>query len=391
MRYRTHQGERLSEIGVGCYGLSGAYGQKDPAEYIRTLRRAHELGVTFFDTADVYGPAEEVLGEAVAPFRDEVWIATKVGARADGKPDCSLENVRASCEASLRRLDIDVIDLYQIHFDDPATAVEETAAALEGLKAAGKIRHYGVGHLPLPRLQAFLQAGRPFSELLEFNVVARKAQEQVIPLCREHDVAVLAFSVTGRGLLTGAIGPNPSFEEGDIRNVDPLFQRERLASGLRVTERLREIGQRHGKTPAQMAIAWALAQPGIVCALTGPSTIPHLEENLGAAGWEFPPDALAELEQFLHGEEEGLRDQQVQNVRALLERPLDPPSAFTDLVYLLETLVEVGVADESTILPLFHRLLGGRTQEREAAQVHMSAIQAELRETFLPQLNDSQV
>jgi len=378
MHYRTHQGETLSAIGVGCYGLSGAYGQKDPHEYVRTLRRAYELGVTFFDTADVYGPAEQVLGRALAPFRDEVWIATKVGARADGKPDCSPENVHASCEASLRRLNIDVIDLYQIHFDDPATPVEETVAALEGLKTAGKIRCYGVGHLPLPRLRAFLEAGRPFSELLEFNVVARKTREEVIPLCRTHDVAVLAFSVTGRGLLTGTIGPNPSFERGDIRNIDPLFQRERLESGLRVAERLREIGRRHGKTPAQVAIAWTLAQPGIVCALTGPSTIPHLEENLGAAGWEFPPDELAELEQFLHGEQEGVRDRQAQNVHALLERPLDPPSAFTDLVYVLETLVEAGIADEDEIMPLFYRLLSVREEKEAAGLTTMHAIQVEL-------------
>ena len=150
MEYRTHRNETLSEIGVGCYALSGAYGKVDPEQFDGMLRRAYELGVTVFDTADVYGPAEEVLGQAVASCRDQVWIATKVGGRADATPDCSAEHVIASCEASLHRLRTDHIDLYQVHFDDPGTPVEETVETLERLRSEGKIRHYGVGTC-LPR------------------------------------------------------------------------------------------------------------------------------------------------------------------------------------------------------------------------------------------------
>jgi len=172
MRYRAHRGERLSEIGIGCYALGGAYGKKDPEQFIGLLRRAYELDVTFFDTADVYGPAEEILGRAVAPFRDRVWIATKAGASPDGKPDCSREHVLSSCEQSLRRLQTDYVDLYQIHFNDPNTPVEETVGALEKLRAAGKIRYYGVGHLPLPRMEAYFATGDVFSALVELSAAA---------------------------------------------------------------------------------------------------------------------------------------------------------------------------------------------------------------------------
>ena len=243
MRYRVHQGERLSEIGLGCYALSGAYGRRDPEPFVDLLRQAHERGVTFFDTAGIYGPAEEILGRAVAPFRGQAWIATKVGARDDGQRDCSAGQVLASCEQSLRRLNTDRIDLYQVHFDDPDTPVEETVGALEQLKAAGKIRHYGVGHLPASRMVTYFSAGQVFSTLAELSAVARSARERILPLCREQGVGLIAFSTTGRGLLTGQIGPQTTFEEGDLRRIDPLFQRERLASGLRIAQRFRTAGR----------------------------------------------------------------------------------------------------------------------------------------------------
>ncbi len=389
MRYRERRGERVSEIGLGCYALSGVYGHKDPEAFIDLFRRAYELGVTFFDTADVYGPAEEILGRAVAPFRDQVWIATKVGARPGAGADCSAEHVRASCEASLERLGTEVIDLYQIHFDDPHTPVEETIGALEQLKAAGKIRHYGVGHLPLPRLAAFFEAGDPFSELTELSAVARGRRERVLPLCQEHDVGVIAFSVTGRGLLTGAIGPDPAFEPGDIRRIDPLFQRERLASGLRVAERFQALGTQYGQTPVQIAIAWVLAQPGLICALTGPSSLPHLEENLGGSGWSLAPDDLAQLERFFQQEDDWLRRGQVQSLGHILTQSLAPESAFTDLVYALEAVAELELAEEKEILPLYGRLWPWRGASQEpAALASMREIRQELRHRFGARLEE---
>lgn len=382
MQYRLHRGETLSEIGLGCYALSGVYGPKDPESFVGLLRQAHDWGVTFFDTAGIYGPAEEVLGRAVAPFRDQIWIATKVGARDDGRRDCSAEQVLASCEQSLRRLGTDHIDLYQVHFDDPDTPVEETVGALEQLKAAGKIRHYGVGHLPASRLATYVSAGQVFSTLAELSAVARSARQRILPLCREQGVGLIAFSATGRGLLTGQIGPQTTFEEGDLRRIDPLFQRERLASGQRIAQRFRALGARYGKVPAQAAIAWVLAQPGVVCALTGPSTLPHLQENLGGSGWTLSEEDLAALERFFEQEDVRLRREQQASLRAILNRPLPPASAFADLVYLLETLVEGGWAAEHEILPLFQQLWDLRGREDAAALEQMGIVQAGLREQF---------
>ncbi len=384
MRYRIHLDERLSEIGIGCYGLSGAYGDKDREQFVEVVRRAYDLGVTFFDTADVYGPGEETLGRAVAPFRDQVWVATKMGASADGKPDCSAEHVLSSCEESLRRLKTEYIDLYQVHFHDVETPVEETVKALDELKSTGKIRYYGVGHLPLPATRMYFATGDVFSSLVELSAAARGARERTIPLCLEHGVGVIAFSVTGRGLLTGKIGPDHIFEEGDIRRIDPLFQRERFASSLRVMGKLKALGNKYGKTPVQVAIAWVLAQSGVICALTGPSTIPHLEENLGGSGWDMASDDLEALERFLRDEDRRVQREQVRNVRDILSQDLDPGSAFPDLVYVIETLVERELAAEEEILPLFHKLWPLRRQQDTAALKQMREMQAELRERFWP-------
>jgi aryl-alcohol dehydrogenase-like predicted oxidoreductase len=383
---RFHQGETLSEIGMGCYAVSGAYGARDPEAFVSLLGQAYERGVTFFDTAAIYGPAEEILGRAVAPFRHRVWIATKVGTREDGQRDCSAEQVVASCEQSLRRLGTDYIDLYQVHFDDPDTPVEETVGALEQLKAAGKIRYYGIGHLPTARMEGYFSTGQVFSALVELSAVARGARERIVPLCRQHGVAVIAFSTTGRGLLTGQMGPETAFEEGDIRRVDPLFQRERLASGLRIAQKLGALGDKVGKTPAQVAIAWVLAQPGVVCALTGPSTLAHLEENLGGSGWTIDQADLAALGLFFAQEDVRLHREQMASLRAILGQPLHPAKAFADLVYLLETLVETGFATEHEILAIFHQLWSLEGRHDAAALKQMQAIQAALREQFAVRL-----
>jgi aryl-alcohol dehydrogenase-like predicted oxidoreductase len=378
MQTRSHRGEAVSEIGIGCYALSGAYGPKEPAAFVPLLRRAYELGVTFFDTADIYGPAEEVLGRAVAPFREEVWLATKGGWGSEDKPDTSAQHLQAACESSLKRLQTDTIDLYQVHFDDGRTPVEETVDALERLQAAGKIRHYGVSHLPPARLERYLETGDVFTALVELSAVSRGAQERMLPLCREHDVGVIAHGVTGRGLLSGTIRPGHSFEEGDIRQLDPLFQRERFASGSRVLERFQALAARHGKTPVQAAIAWVLAQPGVVCALTGPSTMAHLEENVGGSGWSLSLEDMVELDRLFQREEEWMQQQQVRNIRAILSQDLDPATAFTDLVYVLETLVEAELATEEDILPVFQRLWLLRGQQDASALESMRALQEEL-------------
>lgn len=382
MEYREHKGFKVSEIGVGCYSLSGVYGKKDVEKFKQMLDRAYELGVNFFDTAPVYGDAELILGEAVKPYRDDVYIATKVGLRENSKPDLSGKHVRTSCEKSLGRLQTDYIDLYQVHFNDPNTPVEETVEALEELLNEGKIRGYGVGHLPADRVEAYCEVGNVFSVLMELSAVARKPRKQLLPLCRRYDVGAIAFSITGRGLLTGRFQKERKFEPGDIRNVDPLFQRESLQSGLRVAEKLSELGRHHRKTSVQAAIAWVLSHPEVICALTGPSTIPHLEENLGGSGWSISSEDLEELEIFFKREDGWLESEQRSSIKKILSSPLaeDSSRAFSDLIYVIETALSIGLTSEKEILPVFQELWGLRKTLDEDAVAKLNRIQRILHE-----------
>jgi aryl-alcohol dehydrogenase-like predicted oxidoreductase len=382
VEYRRHGDLRVSEVGVGCYSLTGVYGKKDVEEFVRMVRRAHDLGVNLFDTADVYGQAEEVLGEAVKPFREEILIATKVGPRSGVKPTLSREYVKEACRRSLEALQTDYIDLYQVHFDDPDTPVAETVGALEDLAAEGKIRRYGVGHLPLERVEAYCREGNVFSAMAELSAVSRRTREAWIPLCLRYGAKVIAFSTTGRGLLTGRFRNGATFEPGDIRNIDPLFQRESLQSGLRVADRLAEVGRRHGRTPVQAAIAWVLAQRGVLCALTGPSTVAHLEENVGASGWAFPADDREEFEAFLKREDAWLERRQRSSVRQILSEPLsaDPAAAFADLIYVAETAVTLGLVEEAAVLPFLGAFLRLRKSLDEDKGQELRALQQQLRD-----------
>ncbi|MEW6107517.1 MAG: aldo/keto reductase, partial [Bacillota bacterium] len=216
MRYNQCRDLRVSEVGVGCYSLAGVYGKKDLDEFARMVRRAYELGVTFFDTADAYGDAESILGKIVRDFRSEIHIATKVGVVSGASMDLSPARVKKACEESLARLGTDYIDLYQVHFDDPKTPVEDVVGALESLVASGKIRHYGVGHLPADKIARYAEVGRPLSVLMELSAATRDARAKLLPLCREHGMAAIAFSTTGRGILTGTIREGHVFPDGDI-------------------------------------------------------------------------------------------------------------------------------------------------------------------------------
>lgn len=358
MEYREHRGLTLSEVGVGCYALAGAYGPVHPQEFIALLRRAADLGVTFFDTAGNYGDAETVLGEAVRPFRDEVLLATKVGSPEGAPPRLDPEAVAASCRRSLERLGTDHIDLLQVHFDDPSTPVEDTVAALGALRDEGLIRHYGVGHLPAARVARYMAVGDPFSILMELSAVARDSRRTLLPRCGGGGPAAIAFSVTGRGLLSGAIGPRTTFAPGDIRNFDPLFQRARLASGLRIAGRFGDLSRSLGRTPAQAAIAWALAQPGVECALTGPRRVAHLEENLAGSGFRLPAAELADLESLFAAEDAALAAEEGATVDVILDGPLpaDSTAAFRDLVYAIETAVGLGRVAEDDVRPAFFEL-----------------------------------
>jgi aryl-alcohol dehydrogenase-like predicted oxidoreductase len=386
MKYRTHRGVKVSEVGIGCYALTGVYGDKDPEEFARMLRRAVELGVTFFDTAEAYGEAERLLGQVLRDRRDDIVLATKVGIRGGLKPNLSAEYLARACDESLIRLQTEMIDLYQVHFDDPETPVEETVEALEGLAAAGKIRHYGLGHLPTERIERYCKHGKPFSILMELSAVARHSRKELLPLCAAHEIGAVAFSATGRGILTGRFGEGQSFDSKDIRSVDPLFQRERFASALRTADRLGELGQRYGKTMVQVAVAWVLAQPQVLCALAGPSTVAHLEENLGGTGWSMSHEDLEELEQLFAREDACLAEEQERSIRRILraETMTDASAAFVDLVYAIETSVELDLTSVTEVMPLFREVYAMRGRLGADSIAKLVDLRGQLQELILP-------
>jgi aryl-alcohol dehydrogenase-like predicted oxidoreductase len=389
MNYRTHHGCTFSEIGIGCYALSGAYGQKDPHSYRQMLQRAIELGVTFFDTANTYGDlAEELLGEVIQPHRSSIFLATKAGMQGNQTPDLSFRGILNACEGSLRRLQTEYIDLYQIHYDDPLTPVEETLEALDELLKAGKIRNYGIGHLPMDRIRTYLETGKIFSGQYEFSAVARDTRKEILPLLLAHKTGMIAFSVTGRGLLANQIGRKPSVESGDIRVIDPLFQRDRYQSALRITNKFIELGQLYGKSSTQTAIAWVLSQPGVICALTGPSSITHLEENLGGSGWMIAKEHLEELEQFYTAEDERLQKELRQSIRGILVNPLssDSTQAIQDLIYVIETAITCGWIEQEKIMPYFMEVWQEKKAGKQASLQKLESTRHEIANLIDPDI-----
>jgi aryl-alcohol dehydrogenase-like predicted oxidoreductase len=381
MKYRKHRGFHISEVGVGTYSLAGVYGAKDIQEFKEMINRAFELGVNFFDTSEAYGKAEEILGEVVRPFREEIFIATKVGIREGHTPSLSEEYVRKACEVSLERLQTDYIDLYQVHFNDPNTPIRETADALEELVDEGKIHHYGVCHLQKEVIKEYCEIGNPFSALVELSAVARESYGNLLALSRTYNLGIIGFSTTGRGLLTGRYKANHKFEMEDIRWLDPLFQRERLRSGLRIAEKIAQLGTKHNKTSTQVAIAWVLAQPGVVCALSGPSTVKHLEENVQSSGWSIPEEDLNGLESFLKKEDKWLRKEQRSSVKRILSKPTqESKKAFVDLIYVIETSMSLHLIAEKEVLPIFYELYALRKElAKKGIKTKLKNIQVQLR------------
>jgi aryl-alcohol dehydrogenase-like predicted oxidoreductase len=340
----------LSQLGFGCYGLGGAYGrQVDAPTATRLIHMAYDLGIRFFDTADNYG-AEEVLGKALGSRRTRVVLATKVGAGGN----LSREHIVESCQASLRRLATDYLDLYQVHYDDPKTPAAAVVETLEDLKGQGKIRAYGLGHLSRRRLEEYLHWGRPATVLAEFSAAARDRYMELRPLQGRYDFGIVAFSITGRGLLTGTISANPAFAPADIRRLDPLFRRARLAWGLKIADRLRKGARDFGVTPAQMAIAWVLHQPGIVSALTGPLNPDHLRENCVAREIKLDPAWLGDFQAFLCQGEAELRRRVGEEICSILSKAAPEQE---DLVYVLEHCVEMELLAPELAADLFARLL----------------------------------
>jgi aryl-alcohol dehydrogenase-like predicted oxidoreductase len=294
----------VSAIGLGCMPMSWAYGQGDDGESISVIHRALELGVSFFDTSDVYGPFtnEQLVGRAVAGRGDDVVIATKAGLVVEDRANYILgrngrpEHIRESCEASLTRLGVDSIDLYYLHRVDPEVPVEDSYGAMAELVAEGKVRALGLSEVDVDTLERAM-AIHPVSALQsELSLWTRDALDDVLPWCVEHDVAFVAFAPLGRGFLTGNLPVDSSFGEGDFRRRNPRFQPEALEQNQAIVARVRAVAERAGATPAQVAIAWVLAQGDNVIPIPGTKRLGYLEENVGAADVELSAETLAELD-----------------------------------------------------------------------------------------------
>jgi aryl-alcohol dehydrogenase-like predicted oxidoreductase len=297
-------GPSVSEIGLGCMGMSAAYGPRDDAESTRTLHRALDIGVNHLDTADMYGVGanEELLRPVVAARRDEVFLATKFGNRAPAEGsrvwtvDTSGPYVLEACDASLRRLGIDTIDLYYAHRRNPAVPIEETVQAMASLVAAGKVRYLGLSEVSPATLRAAYAVHPIAAVQMEYSLFTRDVVEgPMLDACRELGVAVVAYSPVGRGLLTGTVTSRAELAPDDFRQVAPRFSDENMARNLPLVSAVRAVAEEIGCTPAQAALAWVLAQGEDILPIPGTKRVSYLEENTAAASVSLAPDQVARL------------------------------------------------------------------------------------------------
>jgi aryl-alcohol dehydrogenase-like predicted oxidoreductase len=296
---------QVSALGLGCMGLSFGYGPAvDKQQGISLIRAALERGVTFFDTAEVYGPFtnEELVGEALAPFRDQVVIATKFGFKIDpitGKQaglDSSPQHVKEVAEASLKRLRADVIDLFYQHRVDPNVPIEDTAGAVKELIQQGKVKHFGLSEAGVQTIRR-AHAVQPVAALQsEYSLWWREPEAEVIPTLDELGIGFVPFSPLGKGFLTGAIKEDTQFDKTDFRNIVPRFTAENRKANQAVVDLIGKFAQQKKATPAQIALAWLLAQKPWIVPIPGTTKLHRLEENNGAAAVELTPEDLRQLD-----------------------------------------------------------------------------------------------
>jgi myo-inositol catabolism protein IolS len=299
----------VSAIGFGCWAIGGhGYGDVDDDESIKTIRTALDLGINFFDTADVYGfgHSEEILSKALGKERKKVIIATKFGMNwdKDKKPfkDCSPKRAVEALDASLRRLKIDCIPLYQIHWYDGKTRIAETMKALLKCKEAGKIKYIGVSNFPLELTKQALETGIIDSIQLPYSLINTSWTGQIEHYVKELKLGIIAYQVLARGLLTGEVKENTQFGPKDTRAADKDFQGSLFKKNLEIVNKMKKIALKYGKTTSQLAIRWVLDNPLVSSAIVGAFTPAQVVENCGASDWKIQPDDFESLRNFARGD-----------------------------------------------------------------------------------------